>query len=92
MDKYDVVVVGGGIAGSVAARFSAEHGFRTLLVEKSKTPRNKSCSGIQFTYLEKLVETKIPPEKLCTNKLFNMEIVASSGKTLNGRMPMLNLW
>jgi len=92
MEKYDVIVVGGGIAGSVAARFAAEHGFRTLLIEKSKTPRNKSCSGIQFTYLEKLVGAKIPPEMLCKNELFKMEIVTPSGKTLSGRMKMLNFW
>ena len=55
MEEYDVIVVGGGIAGSVAARFSAEHGFKTLLLEKYKTPRNKPCSGIQFAYFEKLL-------------------------------------
>jgi flavin-dependent dehydrogenase len=57
MQNYDIVV-GGGIAGSVAARFAAKHGFKTLLVEKYKTPRNKPCSGIQFTYFEKLIGKK----------------------------------
>jgi flavin-dependent dehydrogenase len=50
METYDVVVVGGGVAGSVAARFAAKRGFKTLLLEKYKTPRNKPCSGIQFQY------------------------------------------
>jgi len=40
MEEYDVTIIGGGVAGSVAARFSAQHGFKTLLVEKYKTPRN----------------------------------------------------
>jgi flavin-dependent dehydrogenase len=92
MEKYDVAVIGGGIAGSVAARFSAEHGFRTLLIERSKTPRNKSCSGIQFVYLEKLVGAKIPREKLCRNELCKVEIITPSGKTLRGQMKMLNFW
>jgi flavin-dependent dehydrogenase len=92
MERYDVVVVGGGIAGSVAARFSAERGFKTLLIEKSKTPRNKSCSGIQFPYFEKLIGARIPPEKLCKNELFRIEIITPSGKALHGRMKMLNFW
>ena len=50
MNTYDVTVVGGGIAGSVAAQFAARAGLKTLLIEKLKTPRNKACSGIQFPY------------------------------------------
>ncbi len=92
MDTYDVTVVGGGIAGSVAARFSAKHGFTTLLIERFKTPRNKPCSGIQFPYLEKLVGEKIPRELLCQNELFRVEMITPSGKVMKGRMRMLNFW
>ena len=92
MQEYDVVVVGGGIAGSVAARFAAKNGFKTLLIEKYKTPRNKSCSGIQFAYFEKLIGTKIPREKLCTNELNEVEMITPSGKVLKGQMQMLNFW
>jgi flavin-dependent dehydrogenase len=31
MDEYDVLVVGGGVAGSIAAKFAAKHGLKTLL-------------------------------------------------------------
>jgi len=92
MDRYDVLVVGGGVAGSIAARFSAQHGLKTLLIEKAKTPRNKPCSGIQFTYFERLVGEKIPEDKLCKNQLFKVEMITPSGKTLRGRMKMLNFW
>ncbi len=92
MEEYDVVVVGGGVAGSVAARFAAKSGFRTLLIEKFKTPRNKPCSGIQFQYFEKLIGEKIPREKLCRNELFKVEIITPKDKVLKGGMKMLNFW
>jgi flavin-dependent dehydrogenase len=92
MQTYDVAVVGGGIAGSVAARFAAEEGLRTLLIEKRKTPRVKSCSGIQFPYFEKLIGAEIPPDRLCRNELFKVEMVSPSGQTVRGRMRMLNFW
>lgn len=43
---YDVIVVGAGPAGSVAAKRCVEQGLRTLLVEKRRLPRNKVCSGM----------------------------------------------
>lgn len=92
MDKYDAVVAGGGIAGSVAARFLAERGLKTLLLEKHKTPRNKACSGIQFMYLERLVGEKIPREALCRNELRQVEMVTPNGRSVTGRMTMLNFW
>lgn len=42
-EKYDVVVVGAGPAGSTASLLLAEHGFRVLLVEKERFPRDKVC-------------------------------------------------
>lgn len=41
---WDVVVVGGGPAGSAAAKACAEHGLKTLLLEKFKL-RHKVCTG-----------------------------------------------
>ena len=92
MDRYDAVVVGGGIGGSVAARFLATGGCKTLLIEKFKTPRDKPCSGIQFPYLEKLVGAKIPRERLCQNELFRVEMITPGGQVVQGRMKMLNFW
>ncbi len=43
--RYDVIVVGGGPGGATAARFCAEAGLKTLLVEKEKMPRYKACGG-----------------------------------------------
>lgn len=45
MGNYDVIVVGGGPAGSTAARGCAERGFKTLLIDKALFPRYKPCGG-----------------------------------------------
>ena len=43
--KYDVIVAGGGPAGSTSARVLAEQGARVLLLDKQAFPRDKPCGG-----------------------------------------------
>lgn len=42
---YDVIVIGGGPAGSSVARKASSLGLKTLLVEKKNFPRYKPCGG-----------------------------------------------
>lgn len=92
MTEYDVIVVGGGIAGSVAARYTAEKGLRTLLLEREATPRNKPCSGVQLPYMEKLIGAEIPGECLCSNRLKRVSLTTPRGRELRGGLRMLNYW
>jgi len=66
---FDVVVVGAGPGGSVAAKRCAEYGLTTLLLEKRKLPRDKLCSGMIMSCLaQTLVEKEfgIIPQKVLT--------------------------
>jgi geranylgeranyl reductase family protein len=57
--NYDVLVVGAGPAGATAAKLLAEAGYQTLLVDKARFPRHKTCASWinrlafeRFPYLE----------------------------------------
>ena len=45
MQRFDVLVVGGGPAGSTAAIRLADGGARVLIVDKATFPRDKPCGG-----------------------------------------------
>lgn len=45
MEKWDVVVVGGGPGGSYAARTAAEKGLKTIFFERGRKPGEKNSSG-----------------------------------------------
>ncbi|HET8607198.1 MAG TPA: NAD(P)/FAD-dependent oxidoreductase [Gaiellaceae bacterium] len=45
MERFDVVVIGAGPAGSAAAIRLAEAGATTLLLDRARFPRDKPCGG-----------------------------------------------
>ncbi len=44
-EKYDLIVVGAGPAGSTAAYFAAREGLKVLLLERGPYPGAKTCGG-----------------------------------------------
>ncbi len=67
VEKYDVVVIGAGPAGSMAA-FELAKDYQVLLVESCSLPRNKSCSGVLIKKSVNIIEERIgtiPDEVKC---------------------------
>ena len=56
--KFDIIIVGGGPAGSAAACYAADEGLKVLLLEKDNYPRDKVCGdavgGKALKHLEEL--------------------------------------
>lgn len=90
MEEYDVLIIGGSIAGSVCAKVLSKNNLNVLMVEVAETPREKACSGIQFPYFEKLIGKKIPTNKLCSNKLNKLYIEYPNKKKFDIGFKMLN--
>jgi flavin-dependent dehydrogenase len=89
---YDAVVIGAGISGSVISKILAEKNYKVLLVDKDTPPRDKACSGVQLGYMEKLIGAKIPNRVLCSNKLDRIYLSTPSGRSIEGRIALLNYW
>jgi flavin-dependent dehydrogenase len=89
---YDVVIIGAGISGSISALTLANNGYKVLLIDRKTPPRNKVCSGVQLSYMEKLIGKKIPKEILCSNILRKVRVETPDGRYIEGKMPLLNYW
>ncbi len=90
MEQYDVFIAGGGMSGSVMAKFAAKGGLKTLFVERCKTPRTKPCSGIQFKYFEKILGEKIPPNRLCNKQITKTKMYFHDGTSFNAPFSAFN--
>ncbi len=93
---YDAIVIGTGPSGSITAKNLAENGFKTLVIDKHKLPRNKSCSGVLIKKSKMLVEKnfgKIPDNVTCSpQKTRGIIIKNEIGKEFIFEDEGLNIW
>ena len=76
--NYDIVVVGAGPAGSIAAYECARKGFKTLLLDKETIPREKACGGAVMYRGICIVNGKIPRE-LVEQKIYGLRFNFHNG-------------
>lgn len=94
---YDVIVIGAGPAGCTAAKVLAEKGLRTLLVERCRLPRYKSCSGQLIQKTLNLVQTyvgeTVPASVTCApSENRGMMLTDSKGQSFRFEQSGLNVW
>lgn len=79
---YDVVVVGGGPAGSVAAWFAAQGGASVLLLEKNRDigPPVRCAEGVGHDGLKLIVE---PQPFFIQNRITGVNLIAPHGKKIH---------
>lgn len=86
---YDVVIVGGGLAGLSAAIHLRKHKFDVLLIEKNEYPKHKVCgeyiSNEVLPYLDYL---GIDVFKLGAKKITKFQLSSSKNKLVASNLPM----
>ncbi|TXT54136.1 MAG: Digeranylgeranylglycerophospholipid reductase [Candidatus Thorarchaeota archaeon] len=71
MSDYDVIVVGAGPAGTIAAYECAKRGLDTVLLEKFALPREKPCGGAVMYRGVRVVNGEIPAH-LIERKIYGL--------------------
>ncbi|EIW19447.1 MULTISPECIES: NAD(P)/FAD-dependent oxidoreductase [Pelosinus] len=93
---YDVIVIGAGPAGCMAAKRTAAAGYKVLLIEKLEMPREKSCSGILIPKSVEIVENefgKIPDSVLCRPNVSRGIIITNEeNQAFTFESSGLNIW
>lgn len=75
-EKFDVIIVGAGLAGSAAAYMLAKEGLEVVLIERGQYPGSKNLSGgvLYGRVLEKLIPEywkEAPVERFITNQVIS---------------------
>ena len=77
MVDYDVIIVGGGPAGSTAARRASRAGLSVVLFDKARFPRYKPCAGGIHSGVNRLLDFDI--KSILQRKISGATMFAPSG-------------
>jgi len=87
--QFDVIIIGGGLAGLTSAIDLAQNNFRVLLIEKNSYPKHKVCgeyvSNEVLPYLEAL---GFNPFEFGAKRITNFELTTHNNKTIKAELPL----
>jgi geranylgeranyl reductase family protein len=87
MSDAQVIIVGGGPAGSSTAWFLARMGIDVLLLDKARFPRDKTCSEYLSPQASRILQNMGVLEKVERSgaaQLAGMRVHAPNGRTIHG--------
>lgn len=86
---FDVIIIGGGLAGLSAALHLRKFDFRVLLIEKNDYPKHKVCGEyISNEVLPYLQYLNIDVFKLGAKRITKLEISTASSKLINADLTL----
>ncbi len=88
MSDYDVIVVGGGPAGSTTARRCAQKGMQTLLMDKARFPRDKPCAGGIRNIVRELLD--FPIDEVVHRRVYGQRFYSPSGLKVECIRPQIS--
>ncbi|WP_067031775.1 NAD(P)/FAD-dependent oxidoreductase [Allomuricauda sp. CP2A] len=87
--QFDVIIIGGGLAGLTSAIHLAQNDFKVLLIEKNSFPKHKVCgeyvSNEVLPYLEYL---GFNPFEFGAKRITNFELTTHNNKTIQTELPL----
>lgn len=89
MEHFDVIIVGGGLAGLTASLHLKQYGYKVVVCEKQQYPHHKVCgeyvSAEVVPYLRKL---GILLDTTNTVSIDTMQLSTVSGKSIKAKLPL----
>ena len=87
--QFDVIIIGGGLAGLTSAIDLSKNNFKVLLIEKNSFPKHKVCgeyvSNEVLPYLEYL---GFNPFEFGAKRITNFELTTHNNKTIQTELPL----
>jgi flavin-dependent dehydrogenase len=87
--QFDVIIVGGGLAGLTSAIHLSKYLSRVVVIEKNKFPKHKVCGEyISNEVLPYLQYLELNPFQLGAKKINKFELSTSNNKSVHCRLPL----
>jgi len=86
---FDVLIIGGGLAGLTSAIHLSKENVKVLLIEKNEFPKHKVCGEyISNEVLPYLTSLDVNPFKLGAQKINRFLLSTPKSRTIEAELPL----